>query len=275
MHEEILYFPPNLDLPFVIDMAGTSDCDGSYRIRRQKSNVAVFEYIVSGKGTVQEDDKSCIAGPGDVYILHQECRHDYYADASDPWVKVWFNIRGPLVRQLLQVYHLDDVNLVRSCSPSVAGLFQQFLENAGTNQPYLSIFAECSLIFHRILIQLHQHTTDESSSIPGELQKAQSFILKHLSEKIGLTDIARSIFRSPAYTVRLFKSAAGLSPYAWLQQRRLEAARRLLSETHLPIRSISDQLMFADQQYFATVFHRATGLSPSDYRKSSRGGGLA
>ena len=46
-------------------------------------------------------------------------------------------------------------------------------------------------------------------------------------------------------------------------------ARRYLSETGMTIAEISDKLGFSSQRYFSTAFKRATGLSPSEFRKSN------
>ena len=70
MKEEFVHF---LDveeaLPFVVELAGISYCDGSYRIHRPKSKCMVAEYIISGEGTVILDGKVYHAKAGDIYML--------------------------------------------------------------------------------------------------------------------------------------------------------------------------------------------------------------
>lgn len=46
----------------------------------------------------------------------------------------------------------------------------------------------------------------------------------------------------------------------------MELAQLWLAETELPIAEIGRRLGYDDQNYFAKVFRKETGVSPSDYR---------
>jgi len=270
MREDIRYLSTAGDLPFVIEMAGTSYCDGSYRIFRQHADLAVFEYVLKGTGTVIEDQQAIHPGPGDVYILHPNCRHEYYADPDDPWEKIWFNIRGPVVDGLLQAYQLQRINLVRHCPDQIAGLFRQFLQEAQTEHPIHAIYDHCALIFHELLNAL-AHQVRQTGTAPGEAERLQAFIQSHLFDPVKLTDMARHIYRSPDYAIRIFREAFHQTPYAYLAGCRIEAAKQLLSGTHLPLQEIAARLCYADQHYFANVFRQSTGLTPRQFRKNSQG----
>lgn len=65
------------------------------------------------------------------------------------------------------------------------------------------------------------------------------------------------------------KSITGLGIGEYILKVRIDMARRYLSETGMTIAEISDKLGFSSQRYFSTAFKRATGLSPSEFRKSS------
>lgn len=65
------------------------------------------------------------------------------------------------------------------------------------------------------------------------------------------------------------KSITGLGIGEYILKVRIDMARRYLSETGMTIAEISDKLGFSSQRYFSTAFKRATGLSPSEFRKSN------
>ncbi len=270
MHEDIRYLTSDKVLPFVVEMAGISYCDGTYRIFRQHSNIIVFEYVISGSGTVKVDQQTFTAGAGDIYILPLHSRHEYFSDAQDPWTKIWFNICGSVAEQLIHAYQLQNTFLIRRCPPALPELFDRFLSAARSDEPLPILFDRCALIFHQILIGLSHQVQSSRQNRPGEADILQAYIQQHLSDPITLSDLARLIYRSPAYTIRIFRAAYHQTPYAYLAERRIEAAKQLLSGTHLPVKSIADRLCYADQHYFATVFRRTTGLSPRRFRQASQ-----
>jgi AraC family L-rhamnose operon transcriptional activator RhaR len=82
-----------------------------------------------------------------------------------------------------------------------------------------------------------------------------------------LTDLAHALHLAPGYLVRLFKSATGLPPMAYLSRHRVELAADQLLHTDLPISRIGESVGWPDQNYFARRFKSHYGLSASTYRQ--------
>ncbi|MTI63614.1 helix-turn-helix domain-containing protein [Methylophaga sp.] len=66
---------------------------------------------------------------------------------------------------------------------------------------------------------------------------------------------------------RRFKNATGSTLIDYLQNVRIEAAKRLLEQTQLPVDEISIDTGYEDASFFRRLFKRRTGLSPSQYRR--------
>ncbi len=81
-----------------------------------------------------------------------------------------------------------------------------------------------------------------------------------------LTELAAELHLAPGYLVRLFKSATGLPPMAYLSQHRVELAAARLLHTDDPIHRIGESVGWPDQNYFARRFKSHYGLSASTYR---------
>ena len=81
-----------------------------------------------------------------------------------------------------------------------------------------------------------------------------------------LAELAEQLHLAPNYLGRLFKSATGLPPMAYLAHYRMETAAVLLGRTDRPVAQVAEAVGCTDQNYFARRFKAHYGLSPSTYR---------
>lgn len=265
MREDIRYFVPyDEHLPFAIELVGTSYCDGTYRIERKKSNVVVMEYVLSGRGTIQVDGQSFTACKGAVYILPQHAKHLYYADAKDPWIKMFFNIYGDLPMQLLTAYHLQNERVIKDCP--LQNQFERFHQVAWSPKSIQEIFKECALIYHELLIAINQFV-QTSNKLPTEAIQLKEFLDLHIHENMTINQLAAVINRSPDYTIKLFKKSYGDTPYAYLLKMKMQVAQNLLCQTSMPVKSVAEQIGFYDAHYFSNMFKKVYGVAPHRYRK--------
>jgi len=102
--------------------------------------------------------------------------------------------------------------------------------------------------------------------LPLVAQKARDYLHAHMSQDIGLDDLARVTGVDRFRLTRAFKAAFGLAPHAYLIQLRLAKARRLLARGESPI-EVAAALGFADQSHLGRWFQRAYRMTPADYRK--------
>lgn len=74
---------------------------------------------------------------------------------------------------------------------------------------------------------------------------------------------------SKTHLAHLFRTRLGTSPLRYLQQVRIETAKRLLGTSSLSIHEVATQVGFADPLYFSRAFRAATGVSPRAYRQQA------
>ena len=97
---------------------------------------------------------------------------------------------------------------------------------------------------------------------------AGQYIHNHLNDpNLKVLSIAQHAGVSERYLHRLFKNAHGLSPSAYVQQKRLEKACILLQHSRLPIREVASYCGFIKLPHFSTWFARQMHQSPSEFRK--------
>lgn len=93
-----------------------------------------------------------------------------------------------------------------------------------------------------------------------------------LAASASIDEVADACRISRSYFSRSFKGSMGLPPHQWLAARRIEAAKRLLAETYETIASIAVRCGFGTQSGLSTRFHRATGMTPRQWRLTFRAG---
>ncbi|NJM35611.1 MAG: helix-turn-helix transcriptional regulator [Rhodomicrobium sp.] len=89
----------------------------------------------------------------------------------------------------------------------------------------------------------------------------------NLAEPISLSDLAAVACISAYHFARNFKIEMGISPLAFVTQRRVERAKRLLQGSGLTLAQVAYDCGFANQSHFTTVFRKHTGQTPGAYRK--------
>jgi len=94
----------------------------------------------------------------------------------------------------------------------------------------------------------------------------QEFIHAHMHETILLGDLARVTGLHPTYFSDRFQQLVGVRPLEYLMRRRIERAQYLLLTSPSSVKQIAVKVGIPDAAYFARVFTRACGNSPSAYR---------
>ncbi|MCG6574801.1 AraC family transcriptional regulator [Pseudomonas sp. AF32] len=104
----------------------------------------------------------------------------------------------------------------------------------------------------------------DRGSHPG-LMRAAQFIHDHCTEALKLEDICAAAQLSPSYLSRAFKRHYGMTPHAFLVNRRIQFARRQLREGRL-IADVALDSGFADQAHFQRAFKQHLAATPGQYR---------
>ncbi len=104
------------------------------------------------------------------------------------------------------------------------------------------------------------------SLAPYRLRRVLDYIGDNLSEDIGLAALSEVSGLSRYHFSRAFQRVTGLSPYAFVIDRRIERAKRLIAGHDLPLGEIAGRCGFNTHGQFSTMFKRITGLKPSQWR---------
>ena len=102
-------------------------------------------------------------------------------------------------------------------------------------------------------------------------QMIKTYIRGNLGEKITLADLSTRLHCSTVTLTENFRQEFGITIAQYIMEKRIRLAKKRLTETEAPIAEIAESCGFSDLAYFSRCFRKATGLSPSEYRRSSDG----
>jgi AraC family transcriptional regulator len=101
----------------------------------------------------------------------------------------------------------------------------------------------------------------------GRIRRVLDYIAANIERDITLADLARIAGYSPFHFARKFARAMGNSPHRYISRLRLESAMAELAAGKLPLAEIALNAQFSSQASFTRAFHRATGMTPNEYRR--------
>lgn len=114
-----------------------------------------------------------------------------------------------------------------------------------------------------IYLLFHELKESESGSIQQVIQNSQEYISRNYQSEITREQLAQMAGLHVDYYSRKFKQHYQVSPIAYLNDVRMNQAKKLLLETQLSVHSIAKQVGFNDEFYFSRKFKRNEGFSPT------------
>ena len=96
---------------------------------------------------------------------------------------------------------------------------------------------------------------------------ARDYIHQNLSSKITISNICNALRCSKTSLLTSFKREFNITVNAYVTEKRLDLAKKMLSDTDSSISEIAKNTGFSDQSYFSKVFSAKFGIPPSEYGK--------
>jgi transcriptional regulator GlxA family with amidase domain len=99
------------------------------------------------------------------------------------------------------------------------------------------------------------------------LQEIQRWVAANPALDHSVATLAHRMGVSARHFARLFRREVGMTPAAWVEVARVEAARRLLEDGHETPKQVAAHCGFADADVLRRAFARRVGVTPAEYRR--------
>lgn len=166
-------------------------------------------------------------------------------------IKPFSLLRSPMVE------HLSDAARREFHSPDGPSLF--FLESIG------HVMSGYVLRYHAVTAPLRTLRGTFSST---QLHRIDKFIDERLGANFGIDDLSGFVKLGPQRFTERFRLSTGMSPWQYVQARRVKRAKQLLANRKTSLAEIALTVGFCSQSHFTNVFRHATGLTPRQFRNN-------
>ncbi len=231
-------------------------------------------YLTQGEGAVTLDGVRHEPKAGQMFIMPAGTVQTRFTPPENPYARYFchFDARigeWPLF-QAGASFHIADV----TDSQQIERLFREMIQQTEHSGPFSALRVKACLLqllayclerggHHGIMDRFMQ------GSERGKLAQVLAYIDDRLQERLEVEALAELVHLHPNYFIPYFKKQMGVTPMSYVQRKRIERARRLLTSTDTAITDIADQVGM-DPAHFSRLFKKATGVSPRSYRNSTR-----
>jgi YesN/AraC family two-component response regulator len=117
-------------------------------------------------------------------------------------------------------------------------------------------------------VKIPQTAEEDNENIRISLirEDIRTYIGKNYQNDISMQSAAQFMGYSEAYFCKLFKQCFRVNFSAYLNEYRIDKAKVMMADPRINIKDIGIACGYSDSNYFARVFKRITGQTPSDYR---------
>ena len=224
-------------------------------------------YLISGKFDVTTPQGQEVVTEGEIIVIPPR-QHYKICCTGETIYFLCFHFTGSSANEILKengILLFPEKNRVHDNNHLVLRfktLFEAFAKDDEFRQRELAILAE------RLLIEAGRAKKKYIEN-SRTLSKSIRYINENYTEQIKIPFLAQmEAICITAYNKR-FKEQIGLSPTKYIINLRMRMATELLETSSLSIKEISDMCGYENFNFFARIFKKHTGLTPTEYRKQT------
>ena len=268
----------------------TSDCNfhiffsnKSGSIEPHTHDFIEIVYVMSGNAVEKVNDGEYEVKRGDLIFINYQSTHTFIPNTDFSYVNICFKpetvdslITPENVFALLQLTAFDElrrenddgmVSFFGSERDEIESLLQSMLSEYRSKHSFRRAVLDSYM--NILLVKILRKTAAEphSAERSGTWQEIADYIDLNLGEELTLSALAQKCFYNPSYFSRIFKEHFDMSLTEYINRRRVELAKKLLSKGTVSVEEIAYRVGYPSKSSFYRAFTRITGTTPAEYKK--------
>ena len=248
---------------------------GDWHSVQHTHNCSELFYVIEGQGQFLIENQTYPVSVNDLVIVNPNVSHTEVSLNASPLKYIVLGVEG------LELTVTDGNDNTNFCIINLKTLRENILlclhnmlseiENKPTGYEIV-----CQDLMEILIVLLGRQTN--FSTILAPVSKKTSrlcgstkrYIDTHYQENITLDQLAEVCHVSKYHLAHAFTEEYGISPINYLISKRISEAEHLLKTTDFSLSLISNTTGFSSSSYFAQIFRKQKGMSPSQFRKQSQ-----
>ena len=232
----------------------------------------VLQHTIAGAGNLQYERRRYRLRPGDTMLVIVPHNHRYWVEDGGRWEFFWLSMSGQeavRIHRAIEATAGPILHLKPETIEHVAGCCLRLIEGAGETAGAASAIAyeAATAVYDDVFGSPTAAVDDDEDS---SIERVIGYVRDNLEQELSVAQLAGLAGFSRAHFSRAFAARVGTPPGSFILQERMRRAVRLLTgHSVLPVKDIAVMTGFSDPNYFAKVFHRYFGTSPSGFRATS------
>jgi AraC-like DNA-binding protein len=238
------------------------DWDGR---KRGQVPFTVLQHTISGSGRLRYQNRNYRLQAGDTFLLLVPHNHRYWLEKNERWEYFWISMHG---EETLRIHKMvlalagPVLKLQPSTIDHLADCSLRLVKGATTPGVASAIAYEAAMALYDDVFGSPAFAAEQSA-----MQPVIDHINANLDKPLPVGELAEIVGLSRAHFSRSFAESEGVPPAEYVLQQRLQRAAKLLTKgDFLPVKEVSIMCGFDDPNYFAKVFRRVYGITPTEFR---------
>ena len=216
-----------------------------------------FVYCISGRGTVDIEDRSHRFDTGTIYLTAAGTPHSERNFTESEIIYFYFDLPTSQLHE----------GVFRDKSGSVLSILRK-IQNEEREKLPLGDEMKNALLSQLLIETLRTETE-------GGRDSALSSVLEYIDENSRFKLDVHALAKKAGYSYdrfrHVFKEKTGMSPGDYIIERRLGMAKKLMeNDVTASLTYIAYECGFSTSSHFSNAFKSKTGISPFEYRKRLR-----
>ena len=227
-----------------------------------------FYFFLDGAGSLRIDGTDYSPKPGELYLMPSGIRQSYATDPDRPFTKYWCHFAARIGdRSLFELVKAPAFVRVPD-APALSELFRRLVDRQ-EGQDLVSLLGRKAALLEIICRFLEWSGSDLrlfALDSDDRLRRVLTYMEENLAKPVSVEELADIAHLQKNYLIGRFRKAFGLPPIRYLNLRRVELAKELLSQSGASVSEIAGLAGFGDAFNFSRSFKDHTGYSPSAWR---------
>ncbi|MDR1980497.1 MAG: AraC family transcriptional regulator [Tannerellaceae bacterium] len=246
-----------------------------HSVHKEKGcHYAMLIYCVEGKGWYSIYDRNYPVEKNQYILIPPHVPYSFRADEENPWTIYWLHFRGKVSSHFIPT-HSAPSSILPGEYTRIQDRIRLFEEiygsfSMGYIKEYMTYSSMCLYQFLSsfTLSEQFQHINIPSHKEYPFSSKVIHYMEENIERNLTLHELAAYFKYSPSHFSMLFKKEMVVSPINYFIRLKIQKACQYIALTNLKLNEISAKLGFDEPAYFARVFIKIMGVSPSSYRKN-------